>query len=181
PQSRQVMLGAGKSLLVEFDFELRDVLVSDPQGVDAVVQTSNRVFLIAKRQGQTNAFFFDADGNQVLTLDISVGADSSGLEDLLARLIPGSNIRVELAGRSVVLTGTVRSPSDSHMAKSLANAFVESEGAQLMSMTSGSAQVAPASSGGSQGSTAESSNPVINLLSVEAEEQVMLRVQVAEV
>lgn len=181
PQSRSVSLGAGKSLLVEFDFELRDVLVSDPSGVDAVVQTSNRVFLIAKRQGQTNAFFFDADGNQVLTLDISVGADSSGLEDLLARLIPGSNIRVELAGRSVVLTGTVRSPSDSHMAKSLANAFVESEGAQLMSMTSGSAQVAPASSGGSQGGAAESSNPVINLLSVEAEEQVMLRVQVAEV
>src|SRR5690606_36157417 len=132
PQSRQVMLGAGKSLLVEFDFELRDVLVSDPQGVDAVVQTSNRVFLIAKRPGQTNAFFFDASGQQVLTLDISVGADSSGLESLLARLIPGSNIRVELAGRSVVLTGTVRSPTDSNMAHNLAKAFVASESSSML-------------------------------------------------
>ena len=187
PQSRSVSLGAGKSLLVEFDFELRDVLVSDPQGVDAVVQTSNRVFLIAKRPGQTNAFFFDAAGHQVLTLDISVGADSSGLENLLARLIPGSNIRVELAGRSLVLTGTVRAPADSHMATNLAKAFVASEGAGLMSSAPGAAALGPAGSatGANAQSGSGSSNgeakPVINLLSVEAEEQVMLRVVVAEV
>ena len=187
PQSRSVSLGAGKSLLVEFDFELRDVLVSDPQGVDAVVQTSNRVFLIAKRPGQTNAFFFDAAGHQVLTLDISVGADSSGLENLLARLIPGSNIRVELAGRSLVLTGTVRAPADSHMATNLAKAFVASEGAGLMSSVPGAAALGPA--GSATGANAQSggaqnsgeAKPVINLLSVEAEEQVMLRVVVAEV
>ena len=187
PQSRSVSLGAGKSLLVEFDFELRDVLVSDPQGVDAVVQTSNRVFLIAKRPGQTNAFFFDAAGHQVLTLDISVGADSSGLESLLARLIPGSNIRVELAGRSLVLTGTVRAPADSHMATNLAKAFVASEGSGLMSSVAGAIAQGPAGSatGGNtqqagSASTGEA-KPVINLLSVEAEEQVMLRVVVAEV
>ncbi len=187
PQSRSVSLGAGKSLLVEFDFELRDVLVSDPQGVDAVVQTSNRVFLIAKRPGQTNAFFFDAAGHQVLTLDISVGADSSGLENLLARLVPGSNIRVELAGRSLVLTGTVRSPADSHMATNLAKAFVASEGTGLMSSAPAGAALGPA--GSATGAAAKSggtsknaeAKPVINLLSVEAEEQVMLRVVVAEV
>lgn len=185
PQTRSVSLGAGKSLLVEFDLELRDVLVSDPQGVDAVVQTSNRVFLIAKRPGQTNAFFFDADGNQVLTLDISVGADSSGLENLLARLIPGSNIAVELAGRSIVLTGTVRSPSDSSMAANLAKAFVESEGKGLMNTAAGAANLGPAgaASGALNGNASSDSDakPVINLISVEAEEQVMLRVVVAEV
>lgn len=184
PQNRSVSLGAGKSLLVEFDFELRDVLVSDPQGVDAVVQTSNRVFLIAKRPGQTNAFFFDADGHQVLTLDISVGADSSGLENLLARLIPGSNIRVELAGRSVVLTGTVRTPADANMASNLAKAFVESEGRGLMNAAAGGANLGPAgaASGALNGSgSGNDSKPVINLIAVEAEEQVMLRVVVAEV
>ena len=43
--------------------------------MDAVVQSSNRVFLIAKKVGQTNAFFFDTKGEQVLTLEVSVGAD----------------------------------------------------------------------------------------------------------
>jgi pilus assembly protein CpaC len=37
-------IGVGKSLLVQFPFELKDVLVSDPTTVDAVVQTSNRIF-----------------------------------------------------------------------------------------------------------------------------------------
>ena len=38
-------------MLVQFPFELKDVLVSDPEKVDAVVQSSNRVFLIAKKAG----------------------------------------------------------------------------------------------------------------------------------
>src|SRR5690606_11190319 len=121
-QTRSVALGAGKSMLVEFDFDLRDVLVSDPKSVDAVVQTSNRVFLIAKRRAKTNVFFFDAHGSQVLTLDITVGAEVRGLETLLSRLVPGSNVRVEMAGKSIVLMGTVRSPVDSNRATEIAQA-----------------------------------------------------------
>lgn len=184
PQHRTIALGAGKSMLVEFGFDLRDVLVSDPSGVDAVVQTSNRVFLIAKKPGQTNAFFFDTHGQQVLTLDISVGADVRGLEDLLARLIPGSNIRVEIAGKSVVLTGTVRSPADSNRAADLARAFAASDaGAGLMSSTAAASSdgAIVQSANKSSTSSGDQTKAVINLLAVEAEEQVMLRVVVAEV
>ena len=56
---------------------------SDPDKVDAVVQTSNRIFLIAKKLGQTNAFFFDSKGQQILTLEISIGADLKGLDGIL--------------------------------------------------------------------------------------------------
>jgi pilus assembly protein CpaC len=52
PLSMRRTLGQGKSLLVQFPFELKDVLVADPEKVDAVVQSSNRVFLIAKVQGK---------------------------------------------------------------------------------------------------------------------------------
>jgi pilus assembly protein CpaC len=38
-------MGTNKSVLVQFPFELRDVLVSAPDIVDAVVQSSDRVFL----------------------------------------------------------------------------------------------------------------------------------------
>ena len=51
PLAKRVSLGPGKSVLVQFPFELKDVLVSDPEKVDAVVQSSNRVFLIAKKAG----------------------------------------------------------------------------------------------------------------------------------
>ena len=76
-----------------FPFELKDVLVSDPDKVDAVVQSSNRVFLIAKKLGQTNAFFFDAKGQQILTLEITVGADLGGLDDLLSASCPAPTSR----------------------------------------------------------------------------------------
>jgi pilus assembly protein CpaC len=188
-QSRSVALGAGKSMLVEFDFELRDVLVSDPKSVDAIVQTSNRVFLIAKKPGQTNAFFFDSHGQQILTLDITVGADVRGLEDLLARLVPGSNVRVEMAGKAIVLTGTVRTPVDSNRATDIARAFAasnsnafSSDAGPLASVASGGTMVVNSSGTSSQaGSGNEQSKAVINLLGVEGEEQVMLRVVVAEV
>ncbi|WP_291180779.1 type II and III secretion system protein family protein [Hyphomicrobium sp.] len=189
PQTRSIALGAGKSMLVEFDFDLRDVLVSDPSSVDAVVQTSNRVFLIAKKPGQTNAFFFDSHGQQILTLDITVGADVRGLETLLSRLIPGSNIRVEMAGKSIVLIGTVRTPVDSNRATEIARAFAASNADGFSSSLLGPAAAtgtggttiinsADSKSGDSQGGAAKA---VINLLGVEGEEQVMLRVVVAEV
>jgi pilus assembly protein CpaC len=66
PISKRVTIGQGKSMLVQFPFELKDVLVADPEKADAVVQSSNRVFLIAKGAGQTNAFFFDTKGQQIL-------------------------------------------------------------------------------------------------------------------
>lgn len=180
-RTRKLALGTGKSMMIEFGFELRDVLVADPDRVDAVVQTSNRVFLIAKKTGQTNAFFFDANGERVLTLEISVGADLAGIDDLLNRLIPGSRIKTEIAGSAIVLTGTVRSPSDSNRAATIAAKFAST----TTSFTSDSR--APASSGGAPKTDAagddskSSEGSVINLLSVEGEEQVMLRVVVAEV
>ena len=121
----KVSLGTSKSLLVQFPFELRDVLVSDPEKLDAVVQSSNRVFLIAKKVGQTNAFFFDAHGKQILTLEVSVGADLSALDDLVRRFVPGSSVKSEMAGNAIVLTGVVRTPVDAARAGDLAFQFAQ--------------------------------------------------------
>ncbi|MGF1650550.1 MAG: type II and III secretion system protein family protein [Hyphomicrobiaceae bacterium] len=160
PQSKSVTLGRNKSMLVELPRNLRDVIVSDPEVVDAVVQTSNRVYLIGKKIGQANAFFFDEYGERVLTLDIGVEVDMTPLQQILTRLIPGSDIKVEALNDTIILTGSVRSPADSNRASDIASRFA---------VTSDP--------------TAEARQPlkVINLVAVEGEEQVMLRVTVAEV
>lgn len=190
-RTRKIALGTGKSMMIEFGYELRDVLVADPDRVDAVVQTSNRVFLIAKKTGQTNAFFFDANGDRVLTLEIAVGADLAGIDDLLNRLIPGGNIKTEIAGDAIVLTGSVRSPSDSNRAATIAAKFAAATPNYTSDSRTGStgaggaaaagAGALGASGSGGGGSEGGAGGSVINLLSVEAEEQVMLRVVVAEV
>lgn len=203
PLSKRIDLGVGRSIVVQFPVPLKDVLVSDPGVLDAVVQSSDRVFLIAKKAGQTNAFFFDEYGQQILTLEVAIGADLSSLDQLLTRLIPGSNIHSEIAGRAIVLTGSVRTPIDSNMAAQIAAQFAAvnkdaasvTAGPSAASNTSSTTNIGIGSSdssfqslggksggdSGGGGDDAYSPKPIINLLSVEGEEQVMLRVSVAEV
>jgi len=159
PQTRAVRIGRNKSLLVELDLDLRDVMVSAPEIVDAVVQSSNRVHLIAKKVGQSNAFFFDANGDQILTLEISVEQDTAVLDALLHRLLPGSNVKSEILNDTVILTGSVRTPTDANRASDIASRFIVADPA----------------------ADKRDANKVVNLLGVEGEEQVMLKVVVAEV
>jgi pilus assembly protein CpaC len=186
PISKKVSIGVGRSLMMQFPMELRDVMIADPTKVDAVVQSSDRVFLVAKGAGTTNAFFFDAQGQQVMTLEIVVGSDLSGLDNLLKKLMPSSNIRSELAGSAVVLTGSVRSPIDASRATDIAAQYAAANKNLVSGMTATSSQVAGITttqiSGLSSGTAgAAALKPVINLLTVEGEDQVMLKVTVAEV
>lgn len=170
---RMVYLGLGKSALVELPRPARDVMVSNPQAVDAVVQSSNRIFLVARRFGESNAFIFDENGDQFATLEIYVERETGALESLLRRLIPGSNIKVEMLNQSAILTGTVRTPADANRASALAKQFVTVE---FESKVGGDSEGVWVKAVGK-----DSSELVINLLSVEGEEQVMLKVTVAEV
>jgi pilus assembly protein CpaC len=188
PLSKRVDIGKGKSLLVQFPFELKDVLVADPETADAVVQSSNRVFLIAKKIGTTNAFFFDSKGQQILTLEISIGSDLRSLDSLLRRLIPGSNVQSELAGGAIVLTGTVRTPADSKRANDIATQFAQANVNALGTTytSSGTIGGAPVNTQTHVQGQSSQSGPraqdkmVINLLVIDGEEQVMLKVTVVE-
>ena len=158
-QSRAVQLGRNKSMLIELPRELRDVVVSNPEIIDAVLQSSNRVYLIAKANGQANAFFFDSNGDQILTLEVVIEHDTAALDTLLNRLLPGAKIKTEILNETVILTGSVRSPADASRAADIASRFIVSESS----------------------SNTRDNAKVINMLSVAGEEQVMLRVTVAEV
>ena len=159
-QSKGITLGRNKSVLIELPREMRDVVVSAPEVMDAVVQSSNRVYLIGKKNGQANAFFFDTNGDQMLTLEVVIEHDSGALEALFRRLIPGSNIKAELLNETVILSGTVRSPVDSNRASDIASRFI----------------VGPNSA-----QNERHASKVINMIAVDGEEQVMLKVVVAEV
>jgi pilus assembly protein CpaC len=187
PMTLKAPIGSGKSMLVQFPFELKDVLVADPEKMDAVVQSSNRVFLIGKKIGQTNAFFFDTQGRQVLTLEVSVGADLGALDDLIKRFVPGSSVKSEMAGNAIVLTGLVRTPVDSARAGDLAFQFAQANRNAITSSSTSSGKggetetVVNIGQGNQQAASSKRSDLVINLLAIEGEEQVMLKVTVAEV
>lgn len=173
PLRKNMKIGLGKSVLIEFPRDVRDVMVSNPAAVDAVVLSSNRVFLLARKIGEANAFFFDGAGEQFATMELYVERETAGLESLLNRLIVGSSIKVEMLNQTVVLTGSVKNPTDATRASSIAKQFAtvtfdikdptSAEGAAVGKFEKAEGEV------------------VINMLTVEAEEQVMLKVTVAEV
>ena len=147
----RITLSLDKAAIVQLDSDARDVLVSNPDIVDAVVRTPRRIFLLAQKIGQTNAFFFDGHGHQLLSIDIRVERDVTDLSDMLHADMPNSNIKVAALNDNVVLTGSIDNAQDSTRAQELAGRFV--------------------------GDPAK----VVNMLKIGAGEQVMLKVRVAEV
>jgi pilus assembly protein CpaC len=151
PIQEHITLALSKAAIVQLDDDARDVLVSDPTVVDAVVRTPRRIFLLGQKTGQTNAFFFDAAGHQILSIDIRVERDVTDLAGIIRADLPNSNIHVAAMNDNIVLTGTAQNAGDSTRAQDLAARFVGDD------------------------------KKVANLLKITSNEQVMLKVRVAEV
>jgi pilus assembly protein CpaC len=147
---QRLTLPLDKAAVVQLDTDARDVLVSNPDMVDAVVRTPRRIFLLATKVGQTNAFFFDAEGRQILALDIRVEKDVVDLAGLMKSSMPNSAIQVQALNDNVVLTGSVASALESTRAADLAAKFTGDP------------------------------KKVINMISIAAGQQVMLKVRIAE-
>ena len=81
--SRFVPLGIGKSVVLDLPRDIKDVLVADPTIANAVVRSSRRAYIIGVKVGQTNMFFFDAEGRQIAGFDIAVKRDLGGLQAIL--------------------------------------------------------------------------------------------------
>ncbi|ODT07368.1 MAG: pilus assembly protein CpaC [Mesorhizobium sp. SCN 65-20] len=180
--SQRVKLGLNKSVVIDLPSDAYDILVANPAVADAVTRTSRRIYLFGKSVGETNIFVFGPNGEQIVSLDLAVERDVAGLEDYLKRFIPNSDITVELLNDNVVLTGTVDTPLDAKRAADLATIFVTGGEA-----TTG--QFSQTASGGSSDGGVAIDNPdrtrqtstIVNLLQIVGEDQVMLKVTVAEV
>lgn len=182
---RQIKLGLNKSMIVELPRDVREVMVSNPEQVDAVMQSATRAYLIGKKAGEANILFVDRDGRQVATLEVTIERDLAALQNLIARLIPGSRVRAETIGRNVVLTGSVPTPIDATRASEIVNSFLgEGQDGGTTSAAAGGAAVTinNSSSSGSDSSGGDASGPsrVINMITVEGREQVLLKVSVVE-
>lgn len=179
---RHVKLGLDKSIVLDLPSDAYDILVANPSVADAVTRTPRRIYLFGKQVGQTNIFIFGANGKQIASLDLQIERDTTDLLRQLKKYIPDSDIKVDMINDNVVLSGTVQTPQDSTRAAQIANLFVT--GGQA---TTG--QYAITAAGGAASNGVAISNPdsqrqssqIVNLLKIVGENQVTLKVTVAEV
>jgi pilus assembly protein CpaC len=144
-------LGIGKSVVVDLQRDVKDVLVSNPAIANAVVRTARRAYLIGVAQGQTNIYFFDAEGRQIAGFDVAVTRDLNGVRAALRQSLPDADIRIEGVSDGVVLSGSVANAGEGQQAFDIAARLV--------------------------GDSAK----IANGLTIRGRDQVMLKVTVAEV
>ncbi|MBC7767885.1 MAG: type II and III secretion system protein family protein [Phycisphaerales bacterium] len=159
-QSASLVLPFGKSAIIDLPADARDILISNPEIADATVRTARRAYVIGRQLGQTNIFFFDAQGRQIANVEIRVEPDVGPLNDILRRHSPDASITAEAVNGSIVLSGSARSAAEADRARQLATQYITTSGA-----------------GG--GATA-GVDRVVNLIQVQGSEQVLVRVRVVE-
>jgi pilus assembly protein CpaC len=114
-----------KSMVIDLPADAVDVMVSDPKIADVVMRSSRRVFIMGLAMGQTNAFFFDARGDQILNLEIRVERDTGVVASTIAKFVPGAKIEVNVINDNIILSGSVNSLAESNRAYEIAKRFVD--------------------------------------------------------
>lgn len=149
--TRVLPLGRGRSAYIDLPADARDVLVSNPAVADVVARTPRRYYVMGVGPGQADAVFFDAHGRQILSLDVRVGQDAATVSDTIRRVVPNARVQVQSVNESLILTGNVANNAEADQVVRLASTFVPSP------------------------------TQVVNMLTVTARDQVMVRARVVEV
>ena len=174
--TKRVKLGLNKAIVVDLPTDAHDILVADPSLADAVTRTSRRLYLFGKTVGQTNIFIFGPGGEEIVAIDLEIERDVSGLQAHLARFLPDSDIKVEIISDNIVLTGSVRTPQDASQAARLAEIFLTG-GEATTRVTTATSQSGDAAINAED----RQKSKIVNLLTIDGEDQVTLKVTIAEV
>ena len=147
---QHLSLALNKAAVIELERDARDVFVANPLIADAVVRTPRRIFVMSLKIGQTNAIFLDAQGRQIATVEIVVGSDVSDLNDQITHALPEAKVRAQALNDNVVLSGSVNTVQEASRAQDLAERFTGSK------------------------------DKVVNNLSIDQRQQVLIQVRVSE-
>lgn len=144
-------LPLNKTRPIELDRAVRDVIIGNPEVADVVVRAPGQVYLIGRSVGETNVFLVDARGGLVRKLDVVVNPDGSAVEAAIRQLLPKERINVRGVGDSIILSGVASSDGAAAQAQQIARRFVPED------------------------------RNIVNMITIGSEQQVLIKVKVAEV
>lgn len=174
---KKLNLLTGKSIVIEVQSPVKRVSIAMPEVADAMVLSPQQIYLSGKTAGVTSLTLWNAADKAFAVFDLEVSPDTARLKEKLHEMLPEEdNIRVSTSNNKVVLSGTVSSASKMPQVMAIAQPY------------------APCPSGGfqqpgpqigtyaeEQGKPQQECTNIINLLSVEGVQQVMLEVRVSEI
>ncbi len=162
--AKRITLGVGRTIIVDLPADASEIVVGDPKVANAVVRSTRKLYVMGLGTGQTTILAMSHDGRQIANIEMNVGRDLDELDKLLHTALPRSRIIVKQVNDSVVLTGEAQSSGEAATAMDIAKAFVSRVGA------------AAAGGGGASPDTS-----VVNAISIRGQDQVMVKLTIAEV
>src|SRR5688572_12832598 len=119
-----VQIVVGRSTVLDLGTPITRVSLTNADVADAMVTSTSQLLLHGKTPGTISMFVWERAGG-VRRYDVSVGRDVARLAEQIKEMLPGESIQVTSNGKSVVLSGSVRTKEIGEKATSLATAFVE--------------------------------------------------------
>ena len=151
PADKRIELSVNNTREMTLTQPVRDIIVGNPDIADVIIRSPTRLFIAGKAVGSTNLFLLDAAGKMIDNFQISIHPDAEAAQSAILAAMPTERITVSGAGDSLVLNGTASSDLNSRQATSIARRFVTND------------------------------QQVINMMRLGAEQQVLIKVSVAEV
>ncbi|MFL9866807.1 type II and III secretion system protein family protein [Paraburkholderia fungorum] len=175
-----VAVAVGKSVLVPLAEPARNRTLGNPTVAQATLVSPRTLYLVGMTVGTTNMIVQGRSG-QCQIIDVIVNIDSDGLQRTLQQLLPAERgIRVSTAAGNLVLAGRVSGAQAAQQAMEIANAYAGAQPTQQQQ-----ASTANFGNGGSsltqQSTSVSKASEVINMMTVDSPQQVMVEVKVAEV
>jgi len=124
PDSQQVNLVVGKSMVVDLTVPIKRASLADPQIADAIVLSPKQIYVTGKGYGTTNLTIWGREDQVIAVFDLDVGVDLVRLKQHLAELLPDeTNIHLKGTHDHVTISGTVSSEGRAHQVLAVAEAY----------------------------------------------------------
>lgn len=149
----------GKAEVISIEGSFSDVLVANPNIVEVSALNTSKIYVVGKTIGDTNVIVMDDGGEIVRRIDIHVTYDLQAVQAMVEKFFPDEKVLVKSLHDQVVLTGSVSSPEKAERISQLVGNYVS----DLQNKS---------------GKTID--QLIVNMLDVQGEMQVMLRVKIVE-
>lgn len=153
---QRLSLTVGKSIIIQSPGPVRRVSLVSPEIADAMVLTTQQIYVTGKAPGITNLTLWGVDNKVIAFLDLEISPDISRLKEMLHRILPDEkDIKVSTTHDHITLSGTISSSTNLANVLALAGPYAPLD--------------------------EEKKPKIINLLEVAGVHQVMLEVRVSEI
>lgn len=132
--SYEVVVGAGKSQVLQLPTAYTDLMIADPKIADVLPLNTHSVYVVGKAMGATALTVYGPGRRLIAAVNVVVSADVDSLKGRLHEILPEERVAVRPANDSIILSGTASSGPVLERIVTLANTYAPGKVVNMMSV-----------------------------------------------